>query len=130
MLARMLRLAVLKSKSVGVARLSNTQSLLANTGEVSLLIIAVVSEREEEFSDRLRTSRTFEGFTALHYALLADHLEIVRALLEAGANPVAENQLGHKPSDYARDNDVRELLAEYSTKVDVVMYSLFYVLVH
>ena len=45
---------------------------------------AVMLAREEEFSDRLNRQATFQGCTALHYAVLIDEDSIVKALLEAG----------------------------------------------
>lgn len=40
--------------------------------------------REEEFSDRLSRQATFQGCTALHYAVLMDDGPIVKTLLDAG----------------------------------------------
>lgn len=77
----------------------------------------MVSEREDEFSDRLRTSRSFFGFTALHYAVLADQAEIVQTLLDAGANPIAENELGHRPADYASGGVIAKILKDHTSKV-------------
>ena len=73
--------------------------------------------REEEFSNRLNNRATFQGFTALHYAVLADDVEVIEALLEGGANPLKENDAGHRPSDYAREGDVKNMLLKYAVKV-------------
>lgn len=75
--------------------------------------------REEEFSDRLNNRATFQGFTALHYAVLADDIEVIQALLEAGANPMKENDAGHRPSDYAREGEVKTLILKHAAKVQI-----------
>ena len=49
---------------------------------------AVLVTREDEFSDRLNTRANFKGCTSLHYAVLADDLEIVRLLLQHGTIPL------------------------------------------
>ncbi|PSN36446.1 Caseinolytic peptidase B protein [Blattella germanica] len=72
---------------------------------------------EDEFSDRLNNRATFQGFTALHYAVLTDQKEIAKLLLENGANPTIENDAGHRPLEYAHDNETKELLRKYSTKI-------------
>lgn len=60
------------------------------------------------------------GFTALHYAVLADQAEIVQTLLNAGADPVAENELGHRPADYASGGIIAKILQEHASKVRYV----------
>lgn len=40
--------------------------------------------RDDNFSGRLSRGANFTGFTPLHYAALADSLECVRLLVEAG----------------------------------------------
>lgn len=79
--------------------------------------MSVLLIREEEFSDRLNNRATFQGFTALHYAVLADDLEIIEALLEGGANPSKENDAGHRPSDYAKEGEAKNLLLKHALKV-------------
>lgn len=58
------------------------------------------------------------GFTALHYAVLIDNIEVVKVLLEGGADPLLENDAGHRPIQYAKDGKMKNLLEEYSTKVN------------
>ena len=45
---------------------------------------AVMIIREDEFSDRLNPRVSFKGCTSLHYAVLADNMEIIQMLLKAG----------------------------------------------
>lgn len=73
--------------------------------------------RDEDFSSRLNNSATFLGFTALHYAVLIDDLEMVKLLLESGANPNIQNDAGFKPADYAAEGEVKILLEEHGLKV-------------
>lgn len=73
--------------------------------------------REEEFSSNLSPKATFRGFTALHYATLIDSLEVVRLLLESGADPLLENDAGHRSLLYAKEGEVKKLLETYTAKV-------------
>lgn len=73
--------------------------------------------REEEFSSSLSSNANFRGFTALHYAVLADCVECVKELLNHGANPLLENEAGHKPLLYAREGDIKKRLEEETAKV-------------
>ncbi|XP_032675674.1 caseinolytic peptidase B protein homolog isoform X2 [Odontomachus brunneus] len=57
-----------------------------------------------------------EGFTALHYAVLIDSKACVKILLDKGADPTIENEGGHRPIDYAKEGEIKEMLLEYSTK--------------
>uniref|UniRef100_A0A5K3EFZ8 ANK_REP_REGION domain-containing protein n=1 Tax=Mesocestoides corti TaxID=53468 RepID=A0A5K3EFZ8_MESCO len=62
--------------------------------------------RLTEFSDYLNPSADFRGCTALHYAVLADDVELVRLLLAAGADPTVKNSRGHTPQMYSKSNDI------------------------
>lgn len=83
--------------------------------------IEVLQRREDEFFDGLNSRATFHGFTALHYAVLADSKACVKALLDAGANPLVENDAGHKPVEYAKEGDIKELLIKYALKFDEIL---------
>ncbi|XP_078601801.1 mitochondrial disaggregase-like [Branchiostoma floridae x Branchiostoma japonicum] len=76
----------------------------------------VLVTREDEFSNRLNNRASFRGCTALHYAVLADDVHIVKALLEAGADPTLENDSGHAAGLYAHNMEVKRLLEEYKDK--------------
>lgn len=41
------------------------------------------------------------GSTALHYAALADNVEIMAQLIKAGADPLIRNAQGYKPMQFA-----------------------------
>ncbi|OXU21902.1 hypothetical protein TSAR_002413 [Trichomalopsis sarcophagae] len=82
----------------------------------------VLSEREEEFSDRLIARATFKGFTALHYAVLARSKDCVKALLDAGANPTIENEAGRRAVDYAyMDKEIEDMLIKHALKYDEII---------
>ncbi|KAH3842131.1 caseinolytic peptidase B protein homolog [Dreissena polymorpha] len=72
--------------------------------------IHVHSVREEEFSNRLNVNANCRGCTPLHYAALIDNEQIATILLDAGANPAAENANGHKPEMYAKSASLKQLL--------------------
>ncbi|XP_052078272.1 caseinolytic peptidase B protein homolog [Mytilus californianus] len=82
--------------------------------------LQVMLAREEQFSDRLNRQSTFQGCTALHYAVLIDDAAIVRALLEAGADPTIENKNGHKPVDYVKSENVSQVLHNAENKFNEV----------
>ncbi|KAF7219108.1 mitochondrial AAA ATPase chaperonin, partial [Nothobranchius furzeri] len=78
--------------------------------------LEVLVSREDEFSSRLSSRASFRGCTALHYATLADDPHAVRTLLEAGANPLQTNGLGHTPRAYAKEGEVSTVLQEWEGK--------------
>uniref|UniRef100_A0A1A8GX06 Mitochondrial disaggregase n=1 Tax=Nothobranchius korthausae TaxID=1143690 RepID=A0A1A8GX06_9TELE len=78
--------------------------------------LEVLVSREDEFSSRLSSRASFRGCTALHYATLADDPHAVRTLLEAGANPLQTNGLGHTPRAYAKEGEVSTALQEWEGK--------------
>jgi ankyrin repeat protein len=52
-----------------------------------------------------------EGNTALHHGAKQNQAEAVKLLLQAGSNPGLQNKAGKKPMDFAKDADVKALLA-------------------
>jgi ATP-dependent Clp protease ATP-binding subunit ClpB len=76
-------------------------------------------EREDDFSDRLNSRATFKGFTALHYAVLTDDLAILKMLLEHGADPLIENELGHRAYEYCATDEAKKLLESYEKIVSL-----------
>ncbi|XP_072040903.1 mitochondrial disaggregase-like [Amphiura filiformis] len=79
--------------------------------EKGLNSLQVLISREEEFSARLSNRSSFKGCTALHYAVLTNDEIIVKILLQAGANPLVENENGHTAADYAKlGSTIGELL--------------------
>ncbi|XP_033215350.1 caseinolytic peptidase B protein homolog isoform X2 [Belonocnema kinseyi] len=89
--------------------------------EKGLHTLDVLTKRDEEFSDHLNKRATFKGCTALHYATLSNSKECVKYLLDAGANPAIENEVGHRAIDYAKEGEVKELLIEYTLKYDEIL---------
>ncbi|XP_011681936.2 caseinolytic peptidase B protein homolog isoform X1 [Strongylocentrotus purpuratus] len=84
--------------------------------EKSLNSLQVLYDREDDFSDRLNNRASFRGCTALHYAVLSNDINIVRILLEAGADPMITNENGHTPMQYAKGQAIKQLLEENSKK--------------
>uniref|UniRef100_A0AAR2KP78 ClpB homolog, mitochondrial AAA ATPase chaperonin n=1 Tax=Pygocentrus nattereri TaxID=42514 RepID=A0AAR2KP78_PYGNA len=84
-----------------------------NTNVPTMLENLLLVSREDEFSSRLSSRASFRGCTPLHYAVLADDLRTVRMLLEAGANPLQTNELGHTPLAYAKEGEMHTVLKEW-----------------
>ncbi|CAL8351363.1 unnamed protein product [Lota lota] len=82
--------------------------------------LEVLVSREDEFSSRLSSRAGFRGCTALHYATLADDLRTASILLEAGANPLQTNSLGHAPRSYAKEGELHKVLQEWEDKFQEV----------
>ncbi|KAM4046780.1 mitochondrial disaggregase [Anomaloglossus baeobatrachus] len=83
------------------------------------LQVLVTRTREDEFSNRLNNRASFRGCSALHYAVLMDDYGTVQALLEAGADPMQKNEMGHAPLDYAREGELKKILKEWESKFQV-----------
>jgi len=88
----------------------------ATARKLSMNPLQVLYEREDEFSDKLNSRATFRGFTALHYAVLSDDLELIEVLLNAGADPLIENDLGHRAYEYCATEETKKLLETYEKK--------------
>ncbi|KAG8226017.1 hypothetical protein J437_LFUL004138 [Ladona fulva] len=89
--------------------------------ERGLNSLDVLIRREDEFNDRLNNRATFRGFTALHYAVLADDAKIVKLLLKGGADPAALNDAGHPPIKYAREKgEIAQLLEKEIQKFETL----------
>ncbi|KAA0199447.1 caseinolytic peptidase B protein [Fasciolopsis buskii] len=67
--------------------------------------------RLHEFSEFLNPAADFRGCTALHYAVLVNDVQLVRLLLEKGADVGVVNERGHRPMMYAKDQEVKDVLA-------------------
>jgi len=93
----------------------------------------VIVTREHEFCDALSNRMSFRGFTALHYAVLIDDTHVVKALLEAGADPTIKTGAGYLPVDFAQHSPVmKDMLVKASTEVlssyvTCVLYNLYFV---
>ncbi|XP_052738254.1 caseinolytic peptidase B protein homolog [Bicyclus anynana] len=75
--------------------------------------LEALQRREDEFCASMNARASFLGWTALHYAALADSADAARALLDAGADPTARDHAGRRALHYARDpSAVRALLLE------------------
>ena len=73
--------------------------------------------RDTEFCSFINHYVSYSGFTPLHYAILYDDAELVKYLLDHGADPTLENNRGYTPSDYCTNEDIKLLLEEATVKV-------------
>uniref|UniRef100_A0A8C4ESR9 ClpB family mitochondrial disaggregase n=1 Tax=Dicentrarchus labrax TaxID=13489 RepID=A0A8C4ESR9_DICLA len=114
-----------KQQAFYVSSLPVNQCMFCNRKMPSFVLIfplcspslpAVLVSREDEFSSRLSSRAGFRGCTALHYATLADDPSAVSMLLEAGANPLQTNGLGHTAQAYAKEGDVSTILQQWEGK--------------
>ncbi|XP_050532008.1 caseinolytic peptidase B protein homolog isoform X2 [Daktulosphaira vitifoliae] len=69
--------------------------------------------RENCFTSSFNHNATVQGFTALHYAALMNHIESLILLIEFGADPYIKSVTGHKPINLTTDVRVYNLLLEY-----------------
>jgi ATP-dependent Clp protease ATP-binding subunit ClpB len=60
---------------------------------------------------------SFRGFTSLHYAVIIDDIEVVKALLEGGADPTIKNDSGNLPVEFAHSPAIKDLLHKSSVEV-------------
>ncbi|KAJ8949694.1 hypothetical protein NQ314_008157 [Rhamnusium bicolor] len=88
--------------------------------QIGLHPIEVLMIRDEEFSSGLNNKATFLGFTALHYAVLTNNMGIIKLLMKFGANPNLENDIGHKPIMYAKDEEVKQYLEVEMAKFEEI----------
>ncbi|CAH2062705.1 unnamed protein product, partial [Iphiclides podalirius] len=79
--------------------------------------LEALQRREDDFCASMNARASFLGWTALHYAALADSAGSARALLEAGADPTARDHAGRRPLQYARDaSPARDLLLQHQRR--------------
>ncbi|KAF7386824.1 caseinolytic peptidase B protein isoform X1 [Vespula maculifrons] len=83
--------------------------------------IEVLQKRSDEFFDGLNSRASFHGFTALHYAVLANSKSCVKALLDAGADPTVENDAGHRPVEYTKEGEIKDMLIKYALMFDEIL---------
>ncbi|XP_021923467.1 caseinolytic peptidase B protein homolog isoform X2 [Zootermopsis nevadensis] len=83
---------------------------------MGLHAVDVTMIREHEFSDVLSNRVSFRGFTSLHYAVIIDDIEVVKALLEGGADPTIKNDSGNIPVDLADSAVIKDMLLKSSVQ--------------
>ncbi|KPJ01076.1 Caseinolytic peptidase B protein-like [Papilio xuthus] len=79
--------------------------------------LEALQRREDEFCSSMNARASFLGWTALHYAALADSAACARELLEKGADPTARDHAGRRPLHYTRDpSPARELILQHTRR--------------
>ncbi len=85
---------------------------------MTVFVFLTVSHlRDMEFCSYIDHYQSYSGFTPLHYAVIADNLEMVKYLLENGADPSIENNRGFLPEDYTTNEDIANLLKKSAKEV-------------
>ncbi|CAH0721375.1 unnamed protein product, partial [Brenthis ino] len=86
----------------------------ATASSTGLHPLEVLQRREDEFCSAMNARASFLGWTALHYAALADSSVSAKALLEAGADPTVRDHAGRRALHYARDpSATRDVIVEH-----------------
>ena len=85
----------------------------------------VASVRDREFSSKINHYVSYSGFTPLHYAVVMEEEggEMVRYLLDHGADPTTENNRGFCPIKYSTKEETRKLLQEYASQVIICLFA-------
>ncbi|XP_049865602.1 caseinolytic peptidase B protein homolog [Pectinophora gossypiella] len=79
--------------------------------------LEALQRREEEFCGNMNARASFLGWTALHYAALADSANVASVLLDAGADPTARDHAGRRALHYSRDpSPTRELILQHTRR--------------
>ncbi|KAL4704169.1 hypothetical protein ACJJTC_000039 [Scirpophaga incertulas] len=92
----------------------------AAAGAAGLHPLEALQRREEDFCPAMNGRASFRGWTALHYAALADSEGCTRLLLSAGADPALRDHAGRRALHYARDpSPARALLLQEATAAAV-----------
>jgi ankyrin repeat protein len=81
----------------------------ASNGDVAILKLLLQAKPNLEVTDSTKR-------TALHYSVYSSQLEVVRVLVEAGANVFARDNQNHTPSMAANREDIRAYLREMEAK--------------
>ncbi|XP_057314855.1 caseinolytic peptidase B protein homolog [Hydractinia symbiolongicarpus] len=77
-------------------------------------VIEVLQIREQCFGERISKNSDFTGFTPLHYAALTDDFEIIKVLLDGGADPTIVDKAGHFAYEYVGRDSNRRYIQSYS----------------
>ncbi|XP_026748185.2 caseinolytic peptidase B protein homolog isoform X2 [Galleria mellonella] len=89
----------------------------ASAAATGLHPLEALQRREDEFCPSMNARASFLGWTALHYAALADSAGAVRALLQAGADPTRRDHAGRRALHYAREpSAARDLLLDHARR--------------
>ncbi|XP_077288910.1 mitochondrial disaggregase-like [Arctopsyche grandis] len=84
--------------------------------------ISVLRTRENDFCTVMNGRANYAGFSALHYAALADVEDVTKILVEAGADPSLRDHAGRKPFDYAREGSLtKRTLIEYAKQKEALL---------
>ncbi|XP_047989288.1 caseinolytic peptidase B protein homolog isoform X1 [Leguminivora glycinivorella] len=79
--------------------------------------LEAMQRREDEFCASMNSRASFLGWTALHYAALADSAGSAAALLDAGADPTARDHAGRRALHYTKDpSPTRDLIVEHAAR--------------
>ncbi|KAF0989742.1 hypothetical protein HZS_7684, partial [Henneguya salminicola] len=76
--------------------------------------------RARDFGADFNMITDFTGFTPLHYAVFLQDLQMIKLLLDSGADITIKNTYGQTPADLALTDEIKSfLLSEYEKAVEV-----------
>ncbi|KAJ3341162.1 hypothetical protein HDU93_005571 [Gonapodya sp. JEL0774] len=78
------------------------------------MLFELLRARQQEFTTYLDPRASVQGFTPLHYAAVNASPELVRILLENGADPSVKDSEGRAPRDYIDEDDYPALYKAFT----------------
>lgn len=101
MLQRILDLHSLSSNNSSPSKLSETQTVQQNEGQLDGNQNEIEEEKGEQKSLHLLSQCDSCGFTAIQYAIIKNQIPCLRILLDAGIDPNVKSKHSHSALDYA-----------------------------
>lgn len=120
----LLHLAIQQNANLLYSRLMSDIPMLLRTNAThqTLLHYAAFNGRKEAVEQLIKqapellNNQDYSGNTALHYAVLAGHIEISKILLEAGADTQVRNERDQLPKEITHNQQLKQLFEEQANQ--------------